>query len=268
MKRSERAGIARQTAGILEVGHYDAGGRRISIAEDLRRARGGTVLHGPDEPTRVAFDPRPTRLEVALESTLAGARRLVGEGHDVAALVFASARNPGGGFLKGAHAQEESLARSSGLHACLVGSPFYEANRADPRDGLYQHHLLHSPGVPVFRDDEGALLPVPWRVAFLTSPAVNAGVYRERHPDGDEAIRRTMAERTDRVLAAAVRHRHDGLVLGAWGCGVFRNRPPEIAGVFREALEGKYRGAFSRVSFSILGDEAFEAFRAAFPEAR
>jgi hypothetical protein len=52
-------------------------------------------------------------IQVTAESTLEAARRL---GGDVACLVFASARNPGGGFLNGAQAQEESLARSSALY--------------------------------------------------------------------------------------------------------------------------------------------------------
>jgi uncharacterized protein (TIGR02452 family) len=33
--------------------------------------------------------------------------------------------------------------------------------------------MIYSPGVPVFRDDTGALLEEPYDVAFLTSPAPN-----------------------------------------------------------------------------------------------
>jgi len=70
-------------------------------------------------------------------------------------LNFASAKNPGGGFLGGGSAQEESLARSSGLFPCINQmQQMYETNRAY-RSCLYTDHMIYSPRVPVFRDDEG-----------------------------------------------------------------------------------------------------------------
>ncbi|MCZ7684092.1 MAG: TIGR02452 family protein [Sandaracinaceae bacterium] len=54
------------------------------------------------------------------------------------------------------------------------------------------------------------------------------------------------------MLAVAAHHGHDALVLGAWGCGVFRNDPTEVAGLFGEALEGRFAGAFARVVFAVL----------------
>jgi uncharacterized protein (TIGR02452 family) len=79
--------------------------------------------------------------------------------------VFASARRPGGGFLTGAQAQEESIARASALHACLrVVGDFYAYQRRRP-ELTYSDRVIYSPAVPVFRDDTGALLPVPSRVS-------------------------------------------------------------------------------------------------------
>jgi uncharacterized protein (TIGR02452 family) len=42
------------------------------------------------------------------------------------------------------------------------------------------------------------------------------------------------------------------LVLGAWGCGVFKNDPEQIAELFRSALAGRFRGAFTHVVFAVL----------------
>ena len=66
------------------------------------------------------------------------------------------------------------------------------------------------------------------------------------------------------VLGAAVAHGHDAIVLGAWGCGVFKNEPRDVARAFSSLLAGKYRGRFARVVFAILGGG--EANLAAFRE--
>jgi uncharacterized protein (TIGR02452 family) len=116
---------------------------------------------------------------------------------------------------------------------------------------MYSHYAIYSPAVPVIRDDAGRLLEQPVYSAFITAPAVNAGVVLERDPSRRREIRSTMAERTSRVLAIAALKGHDALVLGAWGCGVFRNDPQEIAELFRDALTGPYRGVFSRIIFAI-----------------
>jgi uncharacterized protein (TIGR02452 family) len=169
----------------------------------------------------------------------------------VAALNFASARHPGGGWLSGARAQEESLARASGLVACIAGDPMYVRHER-MRDALYTSSAIYSPNVPVFRDDDGQLLDTPYLVSFITAPAVNASIVLERNRSRRAEITATMRERVARVLAIAAMHGHAALVLGAWGCGVFKNDPAEIAGSFADALRAPFRGAFAQVVFAVL----------------
>lgn len=71
-----------------------------------------------------------TVITVRNESTLAAAQRLAETGRRPAVLNFASAKHPGGGWLSGARAQEETLARASGLVACIEGNPMYARNAA------------------------------------------------------------------------------------------------------------------------------------------
>jgi uncharacterized protein (TIGR02452 family) len=57
-------------------------------------------------------------------------------------------------------------------------------------------------------------------------------------------------------------------VLGAWGCGVFRNDPRVVAAAFAGHLRrGPWSGRFERVVFSVLDTspsrETFAAFQAA-----
>src|SRR5262249_17755566 len=144
---------------------------------------------------------------VTNETTLAAASRLTTAGRSPVALNFASARHPGGGFLGGARAQEESLARASALYACLEGNPLYAWHETH-RNPFYTDYAIYSPHVPVFRADSGVLLDEPYFCAFITCPAVNARVALERDPACRPAIRSAMAQRIERVLAIAAAHNH------------------------------------------------------------
>jgi uncharacterized protein (TIGR02452 family) len=269
MKRSERKAVAAETLQILDRGGYRSSDRQVELGPAIDAAKRGTVLYRPEAELASVVGDRATRIEVTRESTLAAARRLggdVGLEGQVVALNFASARNPGGGFLSGAQAQEESLARSSALYACIAQSELYGVHRAS-NDAMYTHHLIYSPAVPVFRDDDGGLLAEPWRSAFITAPAPNAGVVLERAPGRAVELAATLRERARRVLAIAAKHGHQALVLGAWGCGVFQNDPQQVATTFRELCEGPFRGAFDRVVFAVLdreGGTTLRSFREVF----
>jgi uncharacterized protein (TIGR02452 family) len=180
-------------------------------------------------------------------------------------LNFASAKNPGGGFQSGARAQEESLARASGLYATLAGDRMYDHHRSR-HDPMYTSWVIYSPDVPVFRLDDGELLDEPYLCSFLTSPAVNVGALHNRDRRCDE-IHRVMQERVERVLGVAAMHGHEVLVLGAWGCGVFKNNPRQIAELFRIALTGRFRGAFTQVVFAVLDSSFDQQFIGPFFEA-
>jgi uncharacterized protein (TIGR02452 family) len=261
INRERAAELGQQTVRILRAGTYvNAAGAAVDIRPALAAAQAGTRAYPPEEPVRERFAAvRDTRIEVTNETTLAAAFRLITEAHQPAALNFASAKHPGGGFLGGARAQEESLARASGLFACLDGQPMYDHHRAQA-DPMYTSYAIYSPAVPVFREDDGTLRDEPFSCAFITAPAVNAKVVLERRPSHRPAIRAAMGERTRRVLAIGATHGHDSMVLGAWGCGVFGNDPAEIAGLFRDALAGPYTGVFARVVFAILDSSPEERF--------
>ncbi len=169
----------------------------------------------------------------------------------ILALNFASAVRAGGGFLAGAQAQEETLARSSALYATLVNSEMYTANRAFD-DPLYTDHLIYSPAVPVFRDDAGTLLDTPYPCSFVTSAAPNAGAVLESDPTRQPQLEHALRRRIERVLAVAARHGYRRLILGAFGCGVFCNDPALVARLFREQLSGAFAGVFDTVHFAVL----------------
>ncbi|WP_045747000.1 MULTISPECIES: TIGR02452 family protein [Actinoplanes] len=249
-------GIAKETVTIVDRGGYDG----VRIADEVARAVAGTRLYLPDDtlPEPSVVDGPPA-IEVTGESSLAAARRL---GDGVACLNFASARNPGGGFLNGAQAQEESLARSSALYPCLrAAGDFYAHHRAEP-SLLYSDRIIHAPDVPVFRDDRGALLTEAYPVSFLVSAAPNRSALARQQPELLPRVPEVLARRAARVLRVAGAHGHRKLVLGAWGCGVFGNDPAMVADAFAGALS--VSPWFERVTFAVMDrrDDVRKAFRA------
>ncbi len=251
--------IARSTLAIVDAGGYVApSGARRELRADVDGSLAGTRLYTPAElEALIAAPSAPAprgapRIEVTTETTAAAARRLASEGASVCALNFASAKNPGGGFVRGAKAQEEDVCRVSALYPCLLTQrAYYDENRACGTM-LYTDHLIYSPAVPFFRDDRYDLLETPYRCSVITSPAPNAGEELRRDPDAQPAISRTLVRRTAMVLAVAAAHRERNLVLGAWGCGVFRNDPAEVAAVFADALAApRFAGAFDRIVHAV-----------------
>jgi uncharacterized protein (TIGR02452 family) len=271
MKKSTRIQAAQETLAIFEAGCYTApSGQIVDIRDAQAAAMAGTLLYAPSD----FPDPIPscakrtgeTVAEVTVETTLEAARRLAAA--DPVALNFASAKNPGGGFLNGSQAQEESLARSSGLYPCLITKRLMYDHHRQLGTCLYSDHMIYSPRVPVIRDDDGALLETAYTASFITAPAVNAGAVRRNEPHNVPLIRQTLEARLHKVLWVAYERGHDTLILGAWGCGVFQNDPVMIADLFAEALgpEGPFENCFAHVTYAIYdssaGQEVIGAFQA------
>ncbi|MDQ3364686.1 MAG: TIGR02452 family protein [Myxococcota bacterium] len=265
--RGAKAKFAQQTLAALEAGQYtNAAGETIELAAAVAAAKAGTVLHEIGDPLMAPASPGATAISVTAESTIEAIVRLAGRPGHLACLNFASAKSPGGGFLGGAQAQEETLARSSGLYPCqLTQSTYYERNRAN-HSALYLDLALWSPHVPVFRDDDGGWLDRPVYASVITCAAPNAGALRQHGTFDAAVVADTLLRRASLVLAVAAHHGVSRLVLGAWGAGVFGNDPALVAGVFRTLLAERYDGAFAEVVFAIHGGTGANhaAFVAAF----
>lgn len=272
--------LAARADAICATGHYTIGDRRVELTDHLTACRAGTALIAPGDWEAVEqharglcrYDAALAAVNVTNESTMAALQRLTVTEHlpNVAALNFASARNPGGGYRNGAVAQEETLARSSGLVPTLEQTwTYYDQNRKQ-ESLLYTDHAIWSPRVPFFATDEGTLLPEPYLADIITMPAPNAGAMRT---ESDLlSVIPTFQRRIRWILALAVSKQVRHLVLGAWGCGAFGNHPDLVARLFRDALhpEQPWRRGLNSVTFAIIDHSkrraSFAAFASAFAE--
>ena len=266
MDRGLASGLGHQTLQYIQEEGYSApSGRFIdlgAVAQVALQAKVSIRPHMslpecPDSP------PKTMRIGIRNQTSLEAAQELQADCPSSRPLVlnFANSRAPGGGFLAGARAQEECLVRSSWLYATLKGDPYYDYHRQNDSIRASDWAIL-SPGVPVFRRDDGTLLEEPWLCDFLTCAAPVASHIHD--PDEPVAL---MKRRIDRVLAIARAYGYDALVLGAWGCGAFANDTVAMARLFHDALLGKYRGAFSQVVFAITDWSAERSYLGPFHDA-
>jgi uncharacterized protein (TIGR02452 family) len=264
--RYQRVAIAKETLEILKIGkYYDDINQKIkteySITDDLKKAVEGSILYEPNYNSDQTFEgSNQTCVTIKLETTMAAAERL--KHNKTGILNFASAKNPGGGFLTGSAAQEESITRASGLYPCISQMDKMYATNAKDRKCLYYDFAIYSPQVPIIRnsDDE---LQKPYNIDIVTCPAVNANVARQRGCSEDE-INETMRRRIDIILTIFAKHGCETIVLGAFGTGVFGNYPDIVAHLFKDALKGEFKNVFKHVHFAITDRQRAECFAYSF----
>lgn len=268
VSRAQKVEIAKQSLAACDAGFYtNARGERVEIADAIAAATAGTALY---ELGVAAFVPPSKRASTAIsvtgETTIEALVRLAKGGGHVGCLNFASAKRPGGGFLGGAQAQEESLARASALYPCLQAQPDYYARNKAFGSAMYLDIVLYSPRVPFFRDDNGGWFDAPVLASVITAAAPNVSALRENNRFDAEDVALVLENRSELVLALAAHHAIDRLVLGAWGAGVFGNDPAQVARIFAELLRGKFAGAFTEVVFAVLGTRETSANHRAFAD--
>ena len=175
-------------------------------------------------------------------------------------LNFASATNPGGGVVWGSTAQEECLCRCSTLYSNLtskpVWTPFYERHRAQG-DPLYNDDCIYTPEVVVFKTDtrEPELMHKEdwWWANVITCAAPNLRPGRDgkqRTHINDKELYNLHVKRMRRILSIAAMKGNTVIILGAYGCGAFRNPPGVVSSAMRQVIQ-EFRYCFHTIEFAI-----------------
>ena len=173
----------------------------------------------------------------------------------MAALNFASYKNPGGMFMNGSKAQEECLCHESNLYNILFAfnDSYYKWNNANKNKALYLNRALYTPEV-VFMGSlaDGNLLhqhETPCDIITCAAPNY-AAAHRYQGVQKQENLA-VLRDRIGFVLDIAVDNQVDTLILGAFGCGVFGQDPVDTAIIFKEKLLTTHRNKFEQVIFAI-----------------
>ena len=204
-------------------------------------------------------------ISIHSETTFAVAKRYCQYGK-VAVLNFANPHNPGGGASNGAMAQEECLCRSSNLYACIsnenIFDEYYGYHR-EMKNYFFSDRLIYTKDVTVFKNDDeipGLMPESEWfQVDVITCAAPYLG---KRKYTNKKALKELLKGRIKNIFEASIDNKADVLILGAFGCGAFKNPPEVVASAFYEVIvENAYENCLKQIVFAIKSsnnDNPFE----------
>lgn len=251
------------TVQIVNSGFYlTEDGKTVELHRDKRLTDGTTFYEKEFYVSNVPSLNEETFFEVTDKDCLKEAVRLSKEGFYPAVLNMANRQNPGGGVLGGSRAQEESIFRRTSLFTSLYQFAPY-ASEFGIKKSEFQYPLdpnyggIYSPDVILFRDSEKygcKLLDNPEYVSVITVAAMNRPEIDSKGRISSHLVE-GVKNKMRTIFRIALRHRHDSLVLGAWGCGAFCNPPKHIASLFHEVLkEEEFKNKFRKIVFAIIED--------------
>ena len=261
--RKMRADVFKHTVILVQQGYYFNEEQKKINFPDARTMMAGTEFY--DSPQTVHHIPtmiNETIVKVENIDCLLAAENLLNEGYHPAVLNMASRQNPGGGVQNGAGAQEENLFRRSNLFQSLYQfAPF--ASNFGLHKSKHQYPLdrnfggICTPHTTVFRGTEQdgyPLLDTPYQMSFIAVAGINRPALASPERIAPELVE-PVKNKIRTIFRIGLLHGHDSLVLGALGCGAFRNPPSHIARLFHEVMEEKeFKNKYHLLLFAILDD--------------
>ena len=207
-------------------------------------------------------------LSVETNTSFNAAKKYIQYGK-TAVLNFANPHNPGGGVHNGAMAQEEFLCRSSNLYPCISNKNVfndYYLYQKDMNHYFFLDRLIYTKGVTVFKDDSDVPQIMPKNEWFNVDVITCAAPYiAKRKYTNKTALKELLKGRIKNIFEAAIDNDVEVIILGAFGCGAFKNPPEVVAKAFYEVIEeNNYSNYFKKIVFAIKRNNAsninFHAF--------
>ena len=261
--RNMRADVFKHTVFLVQQGYYyDQKQSKVSFP-DSKIMIGATRFYDKLVTTfHIPTINSNTIIKVVNLDCLLAAEKLLKEGYHPAVLNMASRQNPGGGVQTGAGAQEENLFRRTNLFQSLFQFVPY-AEKYGVRKSRLQYPLdknfggIYTPDAVVFRGTEQdgyPLLDTPYRMSFIAVAGINRPTLESPERISSDLVE-PVKNKIRTIFRIGLLHGHDSLVLGALGCGAFRNPPSHIARLFHEVMEEpEFKNKYRLLLFAILDD--------------
>ncbi len=265
VQKKMKAEIFKQTKLAAKNG-FLVDGKETKIAKD--------AIKKMQKETKVIFSPSPitvagkhkTDVEVVNSDTLNATHDLQKKGFRVVFLNMANETRPGGGAESGASAQEECIFRVSNAYLSLY--PTENTTLAKKlKNGKYhipEFGAIYTPAVTIFRksQEEGFTFRKPYEADMISNAAYNLSKGMPKNYDSN------MKAKIRAILRVAAGTGHDAVVLGAHGCGAFKNDPKVVSKLFKEVLkESEFKGQFRKVVFAVIDDQNSNGNLATFQKA-
>jgi uncharacterized protein (TIGR02452 family) len=208
-----------------------------------------------------------TVINVINSDTISLAKELVTLGLRPLVLNMANENHPGGGWIGGALAQEEDLFLCSTYDLSLNNDYFIDKERTWSYP-IKKTGAIYSPGVLVFRNPKDySILPKNERylVDFIAAAAICSPKLSEEQNDSgfyfNEQDLNLTLEKIRTIFRVALLNNHSTLLLGAFGCGAFRNNPYDVANCFKQVLnEHEFKNVFKNIYFGIIDNKRTNNF--------
>lgn len=230
------------------------------LKDAIARSNREQVIIHENEAVPVGAPRYDVPAEVVLSTKRSFQAAAAYRGNSVCVLNFASARNAGGGVERGASAQEESLCRTSTLFFNLTDQraqrEFYQPHniRGNPEYGMhYNDDCIYTPGVMVFKTDTDFAQQMPERDWFQVN-VISCAAPNLRNDKLETLVfsdlQKLHEKRLRRILSVAAAHENEVLILGAFGCGAFRNPPEVVAAAMKKVVE-EFRYYFKTIEIAV-----------------
>ncbi len=262
MKKRKNLALINETLEICQKGSYEKDGRMVQLGLTSPQMTGVRVLL-PEEVRTLHMEETKSAscvfscenkdaLSLAREKYNDPSYTSESKEHRILLLNLASAVRPGGGVRDGMGGQEEDLCRKSTLLLSLesdAAKSYYEYNNA-----LHTHlgsdAMILTPEVSVFRDEKGELLDEPFTISVLTCSAPNVRFGFEGK--SEEEYKQMLYERIESILKCTACLGYQNIILGAFGCGAFKNDAALVSDDFYQALTGPAGNGIRHADFAVL----------------
>lgn len=205
----------------------------IRYMPDIMKCVKETTIYPIDKPVPNGNAPHsPAKFELVNIDSVSAIFEFAQANRHTAVLNFASYKEAGGLFLKGSTAQEEALCHESFLYNVLRNfeNNYYAINSKQLNRGLYKNTALYSPNVMFFRDERNVQCDV------ITCAAPNRNVGMKYTNVSINENNKVLYKRISYIKDIALHQNVDTLILGAYGCGVFKQDPITVASYIKDVF--------------------------------